>query len=98
MQCIYVIGGPGSGKGRIVANLRSMFGMKLISSEALIFKYLPKKVQHAMTLDDTRAMAQLVRKDPSHVQVWVYTVHDEQPSTSGFLSVGMVAATASTFH
>lgn len=63
------IGGPGSGKGRIVANLRSMFGMKLVSGESLIFKYLPKKVQHAMTLNSTCDMAALVRKDPSHVQV-----------------------------
>ena len=52
-----------------MANLRSMFGMKLVSGESLIFKYLPKKVQHAMTLSDTREMANLVRKEPSHVQV-----------------------------
>lgn len=69
-----VSGGPGSGKGRIVANLRSMFGMKLVSGETLIFKYLPKKVQHAMTLNDTCDIAELVRKDPSHVQVYT-----EQP-------------------
>lgn len=43
-------GGPGSGKGRLVANLRSMFGMRLVSAESIILKYLPKKVQHAMTL------------------------------------------------
>ena len=46
-------GGPGSGKGRIVANLRSMFGMKLISGENIVLKYLPKKVQHSMTLTST---------------------------------------------
>ena len=46
-----------------------MFGMKLVSGESLIFKHLPKKVQHAMTLNNTCDMAALVRKDPSHVQV-----------------------------
>lgn len=46
-------GGPGSGKGRIVANLRSMFGMKLISGENIVLKYLPKKVQHSMELTST---------------------------------------------
>lgn len=44
-------GGPGSGKGRLVANLRSMFGMKLVSIESIILKYLPKKVAHSMTLN-----------------------------------------------
>ena len=27
-----------------------MFGMRLVSAESIILKYLPKKVQHAMTL------------------------------------------------
>lgn len=49
----YFAGGPGSGKGRIVANLRSMFGMKLISTESIVLKYLPKKVQHVMTISST---------------------------------------------
>ena len=46
-------GGPGSGKGRIVANLRSMFGMKLISTESIVLNYLPKKVKHVMTISST---------------------------------------------
>lgn len=50
MQSFHSPGGPGSGKGRLVANLRSMFGMKLISVESIILKYLPKKVAHSMTL------------------------------------------------
>ena len=50
-------GGPGSGKGRIVANLRSMFGMKLISAENIILKYLPKKVQHFITLSTASVSA-----------------------------------------
>ena len=50
---MFSTGGPGSGKGRLVANLRSMFGMRLISAESIILKYLPKKVQHAMTLTTT---------------------------------------------
>lgn len=50
-------GGPGSGKGRIVANLRSMFGMKLISAENIILKYLPKKVQHFITLSTANVSA-----------------------------------------
>ena len=44
-------GGPGSGKGQLVANLRSMFGMRLISVESVILKYLPKKVAHLMQLN-----------------------------------------------
>ncbi|KAL5480097.1 hypothetical protein EMCRGX_G023719 [Ephydatia muelleri] len=69
---IFIFGGPGSGKGRIVANLRSMFGMKLISAENIVLKYLPKKVQHFITLSTTNDIAELVRREPSHVQLdWV---------------------------
>ena len=46
-------GGPGSGKGRIVTNLKSMFGMKLITIEETVLKYLPKKMQHTMTLENS---------------------------------------------
>lgn len=34
-----------------MANLRSMFGMKLVSVESIILKYLPKKVAHLMALN-----------------------------------------------
>lgn len=47
------IGGPGSGKGRMVTNLQSMFGMKLISTESIVLKHLPKKVQHVMSINST---------------------------------------------
>ena len=53
-------GGPGSGKGRIVASLRSMFGMKLISTESIVLKYLPKKVQHVMTISSTDVIIKLL--------------------------------------
>lgn len=33
-----------------MANLCSMFGMQLVSAEALIFKYLPKKVSKVVEL------------------------------------------------
>ena len=33
-----------------MANLCSMFGMQLVSAEALIFKYLPKKVSTEVEL------------------------------------------------
>ena len=48
---VFLSGGPGSGKGRLVANLRSMFGMRLISVESIILKYLPKKVAHSMKIN-----------------------------------------------
>ena len=35
----------------MVANLRSMFGMRLISVEGIILKYLPKKVAHSMKIN-----------------------------------------------
>ena len=50
---IHGVGGPGSGKGRTVANLQSMFGMKLISTESIVLKHLPKKVQHVMSIEST---------------------------------------------
>ena len=50
---IHGIGGPGSGKGRTVANLQSMFGMKLISTESIVLKNLPKKLQHVMAIEST---------------------------------------------
>ncbi len=67
-----VTGGPGSGKGRIVANLRSMFGVRLISVESLIFQYLPKKVQHSKNITTTKEMARLIRDDPTQLTLgWI---------------------------
>ena len=49
-----------------------MFGVRLISMESLILRYLPKKVQHAMTITTTKEMADLVKKDPAIVPLdWV---------------------------
>ena len=56
---LHSTGGPGSGKGRLVANLRSMFGMKLVSVESVILKYLPKKVAHSMTLNSVEVSSTL---------------------------------------
>ena len=65
VSLIYIIctGGPGSGKGRIVANLHSMFGLKLVSSESAILRYLPKKVQHVMTLSSTDVSQELIASE-----------------------------------
>ena len=60
MAWFHVAGGPGSGKGRLVANLRSMFGMKLVSIESIILKYLPKKVAHTMTLNSVDVSVRLI--------------------------------------
>ncbi len=46
-------GGPGSHKGRVVGSLQSMFGMKLISSEAIILKFLPQKVGNIVSISTT---------------------------------------------
>jgi hypothetical protein len=71
-KIVAILGGPGSGKGRLVANLRSMFGMRLISVESIILKYLPKKVAHSMKINSVDEIANLVRKEPSHVSLeWV---------------------------
>ncbi len=50
VYCMVLAGGPGSHKGRVIASLQSMFGMRLVSSERLILKHLPKRVAHVMTL------------------------------------------------
>jgi adenylate kinase family enzyme len=71
-RVIAVFGGPGSGKGRVVAQLCSMFGMNLVSSESLIFKYLPKKVAHTSELKTTKDIIDLIRKEPEKVQLdWI---------------------------
>ena len=72
LKALVIFGGPGSGKGAIVANLCSMFGMQLVSAEALIFKYLPKKVSHTMELNTTKDALDLIRKEPEKVTLdWV---------------------------
>lgn len=76
---IVLLGGPGSGKGRIIANLRSMFGVRLISIESLIFHYLPKKVQHTMKVSTTKEMANLIRNDPSQISLeWILRLLQHQ--------------------
>ena len=55
-----------------MANLRSMFGMKLISTESIVLKYLPKKVQHVMTISSTDVII-LYRK---YMFVLVSGIHD----------------------
>lgn len=38
-----------------------MFGMRLVSAESIILKYLPKKVQHAMTLTTAEVAVYVLR-------------------------------------
>lgn len=88
-----ITGGPGSGKGRIIANLKSTFGAKLISAESLILDNLPKKVQQVMSITTTREISKLVRKDPSHVPLeWVLSLLQKAISSdpSQFYVVDMI--------
>ena len=66
------VGGPGSGKGRIVAKLCERFNIRLLSAESLILKHLPRKVKRVLNISTIREMSDVVRSDPSLISLdWV---------------------------
>ncbi|XP_064384200.1 uncharacterized protein LOC135333213 isoform X2 [Halichondria panicea] len=81
-KVIFVFGGPGSHKGHVVGSLQSMFGMKLISSEAIILKFLPQKVGNIVSISTTEEILELVHREPQQVPLdWVMgLVQDEVES------------------
>ena len=77
-------GGPGSGKGRIVAKLCERFNIRLLSVESLILKHLPKKVKRVLSLNTIKEMSDVVRRDPSLISLdWVLKLlHHTMTETS----------------
>ncbi|XP_077978646.1 uncharacterized protein LOC144434067 [Glandiceps talaboti] len=72
---VYVFGGPGSKKGRIVDDLVGVYGFKLLVVEDLILRELPKKVSRAISVDTTKEVAELLKEEPSHLSLeWVLEV------------------------
>ncbi|XP_070564895.1 uncharacterized protein [Ptychodera flava] len=71
-QIVFIFGGPGSKKGRIVDDLVLVYDFKLLVVEDVILRELPKKVARAIACDTTRDVADLLREEPSHLSLdWV---------------------------
>ncbi|XP_006814723.1 uncharacterized protein LOC102807756 [Saccoglossus kowalevskii] len=72
---VFVFGGPGSKKGRIVDDLVAVYGFNLLVVEDLILRELPKKVANAISVDNTRDVADLLKEEPSHLSLeWVLEI------------------------
>ncbi|XP_071852563.1 uncharacterized protein [Apostichopus japonicus] len=69
---VFVFGGPGSRKGRVVDDLVHMYGFKPLIVEDMIMRELPKKVQNVMAVQNTKALAQMLVDNPSVLDLeWV---------------------------
>ncbi|XP_038052657.1 uncharacterized protein LOC119725335 [Patiria miniata] len=69
---VFVFGGPGSKKGRIVDDLVHMYGFRALIAEDLILKELPKKVQNVMTIESTRGLAEMLKDNQSLLSLeWI---------------------------
>ncbi|XP_065901048.1 uncharacterized protein [Dysidea avara] len=76
---VFVFGGPGSGKGRILGQVQDTINnVELISTELLILDQLPHKVSNAIKLESTKDVTDLLKKDHSHVTLqWVLSLVEQ---------------------
>ncbi|XP_071795803.1 uncharacterized protein [Asterias amurensis] len=69
---VFVFGGPGSKKGRIVDDLVHMYGFRALIAEDLILKELPKKVQNVMAIQSTKGLAEMLKDNQSLLSLeWI---------------------------
>ncbi len=69
---VFVFGGPGSKKGRIVDDLVHMYGFRALIAEDLILKELPKKVQNVMAIESTKGLAEMLKDNQSLLSLeWI---------------------------
>ncbi|KAJ8051088.1 putative UMP-CMP kinase 2 [Holothuria leucospilota] len=72
LPVVFVFGGPGSRKGRIVDDLIHMYGFQPHIVEDMIMRELPKKVQNVMAVQNTKALAQMLMDNPNVLDLeWV---------------------------
>ncbi|XP_065844869.1 uncharacterized protein [Oscarella lobularis] len=70
-----IFGGPGTGKGKTIDHLCSMFGFQLISGEDLMLRSLPKKVKISrnVVLTTNREIMQFLEEEPHHLTIeWLF--------------------------
>lgn len=71
-RIIFIFGGPGSRKGRIVDDLTATYGFRFISGEDLIIRELPRKLANIVKLETSKDVRDFLEEDPSHVTLeWV---------------------------
>ena len=57
---LFVAGGPGSQKGRIVDELLNVFGFQLLSIEELIHRDLPLKMSNSVKLTNITDIREVI--------------------------------------
>ncbi|XP_033118002.1 uncharacterized protein LOC117117717 [Anneissia japonica] len=78
-EIVFVFGGPGSKKGRIVDDLVHMYGFKSLIVEDLIARELPKKIQSPVAIGNTREMAKLLMENSSYLTLeWVLELLEKE--------------------
>lgn len=71
-RIIFLLGGPGSKKGRLVDDLAQVYGFDLISFEDIIMQELPKKIRITITVENTQDLRNVIAEDPYHLNLrWV---------------------------
>ncbi|XP_076355814.1 uncharacterized protein LOC143249585 isoform X1 [Tachypleus tridentatus] len=83
IKIVFVFGGPGSRKGRVVNDLAQGYGFHVISAEKLILNHLPEKLGEdeaiAETLDSTKELEQLLQRKPDLLTLqWVLEMIDKE--------------------
>lgn len=66
---IFVFGGPGSKKGRLLSELVETYGFTFINVEKLLLKYLVKQVPEPDPLDTTFDAQDVIKEDPQLVSL-----------------------------
>lgn len=83
-RLVFIFGGPGSAKGCIVNDLRTMFDFGFISAEDLILQQLPKKVTEKglESPSDTHELKALLLENPESLTLdWVLEIIQEEIQT-----------------
>ncbi|XP_064635510.1 uncharacterized protein LOC135492797 [Lineus longissimus] len=71
-KVVFIFGGPGSKKGRIVDDLVSSYGFHYLSSDNIVLEELPKKVKNVVEISSTKDLQECLKDDSSRVSLrWV---------------------------
>lgn len=90
-RVIFIFGGPGSRKGRIVDDLQNCYGFHHIYTEDIIYREFPRKMANVMKIETVNDIKEAIESNPSHITGdWIMSmiekeIERESYHTNGFL-------------